>query len=62
MKFLAVITIVLTVPTIVTSAFGMNFDVIPLGHHPFGFWIICGISLVLAILAGFLIGRYRKLN
>lgn len=60
MKFLAVVTIVLTIPTIVTSAFGMNFEVIPLYHHPYGFWIIVGISLVFAILAGILIGKYQK--
>ncbi len=62
MKFLAVITIVLTIPTIVTGAFGMNFDRIPLAHHPYGFWIILGISLLLALVAGWLIGRYQKLK
>lgn len=62
MKFLAVITIVLTIPTIVTSAFGMNFEIIPLAHHPLGFWIIVGISIVLAAIAGILIGKYQKLK
>ena len=62
MKFLSVITIVLTIPTIVTSAFGMNFAIIPLAHHPYGFWIIVVISLVLALVAGLLIGKYQKLN
>lgn len=62
MKFLSVITIVLTIPTIVTSAFGMNVAGIPLANHPMGFWIIVVISLVLALIAGVLIGKYQKFN
>ena len=59
MKFLSVITIVLTVPTIVTSAFGMNVGGIPLSTHPWGFWIICGISLIFTFLAGIIIGKNK---
>lgn len=40
MKFLATVTIVLSIPTMIASFFGMNFDNIPLGNHPFGFYII----------------------
>ena len=60
MKFLSVITIVLTVPTIVTSAFGMNVGGIPLSSHPMGFWIICGVSLILTLAAGIIIGKNKN--
>ncbi|MDO5293193.1 MAG: magnesium transporter CorA family protein [bacterium] len=40
MKFLATVTIVLSIPTMVASFYGMNFDNIPLGHNPFGFYIV----------------------
>ncbi|MDO5146757.1 MAG: magnesium transporter CorA family protein [Eubacteriales bacterium] len=60
MKFLSVITIVLTVPTIITSAFGMNVGGIPFETHPWGFWIICGICLALTLLVGVFIGRNKN--
>ena len=37
MKLLAAVTIILTVPTIVSSLWGMNVPV-PFEHNPFGFW------------------------
>ena len=49
MKLLATITIVLSIPTMIASFFGMNFDNIPFGHHPQGFIII---SLITCALTG----------
>ena len=46
MKLLATLTIVLSIPTMIASFYGMNFDNIPLGHNPFGFIITILISLV----------------
>ncbi len=56
MKFLATITIVLSIPTMIASFFGMNFRDIPLGNYEHGFlvvfvvtWVITGIvALILA--------------
>lgn len=59
MKFLSVITIVLTVPTIMTGAFGMNVGGIPCGDNPYGFWIISGVCVVITLLVGFILGRNR---
>lgn len=47
MKFLASITIVLSIPTIVASLFGMNVS-IPFAGNPLGFWLIFGISLLIS--------------
>lgn len=57
MKFLTSITIVMAVPTMVSSFFGMNVPM-PLSHTPNAFFILMIISLMLSsALAGFL---YRK--
>ena len=57
MKFLASITIVLALPTLVASIYGMNLS-LPLGGHPQAFWIIMGLSVVLA--AGVVVVFYRQ--
>ena len=49
MKFLASVTIVLSIPTIVASFYGMNVD-LPLDEHPFAFFITLGIALVSALM------------
>lgn len=52
MKLLATITIVLSIPTMIASFFGMNFDNIPLGHNPLGFLIITlGTCMVTGLVA-----------
>lgn len=54
MKFLATVTIVLSIPTMIASFYGMNFDNIPLGHSPYGFYIITvGALIVTALIAYF---------
>ena len=50
MKLLATITIVLMLPTLVTSTLGMNVP-LPFGDSPYAFWITIGVSLVLAVVA-----------
>ena len=59
MKFLSVITIVLTVPTIVTSALGMNVRGIPFANNSYGFWIVVGISLLMTLAAGAIIAKNK---
>ena len=50
MKFLASITIVLSLPTLIASIWGMNVP-LPFATNPYGFVIVCGISILLSILA-----------
>ena len=50
MKFLAAVTIVISLPTLVTSAWGMNLDV-PWESNPWGFAIVMGIALAITISA-----------
>ena len=58
MKLLAAVTIILTVPTIVSSLWGMNVPV-PFEHNPFGFWIALGIA-GLATFGAFVLARHKK--
>lgn len=48
MKFLAAITIVLSLPTMLASFWGMNFANMPFSNNLYGFWIIVGISVIVA--------------
>ena len=52
MKFLTSIAIIFAIPTMFASFWGMNVDVpFAAGTNPFGFWIVCVISLIAAIFA-----------
>ncbi len=52
MKFLAVVTIVLSVPTMIFSAYGMNVntDGMPFANQPYGFALILLISILLSVI------------
>ena len=48
-KRLTAISIILAVITIITGIYGMNFRYIPLAEHPWGFWIINGLLVILYV-------------
>jgi magnesium transporter len=50
LKMLAALTVVLTIPTIIGSFFGMNVA-IPLSSKPQAFWVILASSIILSLLA-----------
>ncbi|HEU5121351.1 MAG TPA: magnesium transporter CorA family protein [Candidatus Saccharimonadales bacterium] len=47
-RLLTVITLALTIPTMMAGLFGMNVAV-PGGDYPYTFWVVLGISAVLAL-------------
>jgi magnesium transporter len=53
MKALAAITIIMSLPTIVSSFYGMNVD-LPFQAHPLAFWFTVAISVTLISLAVFI--------
>lgn len=59
MKFLATITIVMAIPTMVFSAYGMNLnmDGIPFSRAPQGFLIVILISLVLSLIVALICSK-----
>ena len=56
MKFLTSITIILAIPTLVASIWGMNVPV-PLAHSAHGFLILVIVSLILTIFGGYILGK-----
>ncbi len=62
MRFLSIITVVLTVPTIITGAIGMNLRGIPFAEHEQGFWLMMLCILIATIAAGIYIGRSKRLK
>ncbi len=59
MKVLTLITIIMTIPTIIASLWGMNVAV-PFGSHPLGFWIVVGICVCLSGITA-IIMRNKKM-
>jgi len=59
MKILTSFTVVLAIPTIFASLWGMNVGV-PFQQNPFGFWIVLGIA-ILASIAVFFILWHKKM-
>lgn len=60
MKFLAAITIVLSIPTMIASFYGMNFDFLPGARSPLGFYMTVVAALILTIIV-VLIFKKKKL-
>jgi magnesium transporter len=56
MKFLASITIILSLPTMIASFYGMNVN-LPLERHTLAFPMILAVSLLLSIAVAFLFSR-----
>lgn len=57
MKLLTALTIIITIPTLIASFFGMN-TILPLANNKFGFWIIVGVSALCSGLAALFM--YKK--
>ena len=59
MKVLTSLTAVLSIPTIVASLWGMNVGGIPFAGNPFGFWLVLGVAVILAVIAFFFMYKKR---
>jgi magnesium transporter len=49
MKRLTSVTIVLMVPTLIASFYGMNVEHLPYAHHPYSFVIVFSISILISV-------------
>lgn len=50
MKYLTSITIVMSIPTIISGLYGMNVDGIPFAHHISSFGVVCVFTLIVSII------------
>jgi len=58
MKILTLITIILMIPTLTASIYGMNIE-LPFQHSPHAFFIVTGISFTLSLLSVLIFIRNR---
>ncbi len=56
MKFLTAITIILSIPTIISSYYGMNVR-LPLQQNPQAFWIIIFLSIIISTILAWFFAR-----
>ena len=61
MKVLTTITIILSIPTIIGSFWGMNV-MVPFSENPFGFYIVIGLSLIIALITFLVFKKRNMLN
>ncbi|MDO4273177.1 MAG: magnesium transporter CorA family protein [Eubacteriales bacterium] len=61
MKVLAIITIVMSIPTIIFSAYGMNVNTagMPFAGSPWGFLIIILISMAVSVVAALILSKKK---
>ncbi|MDD3338805.1 MAG: magnesium transporter CorA family protein [Lachnospiraceae bacterium] len=59
MKFLATVTIVMSIPTMIFSAYGMNVNAagMPFAGSPWGFALVIAISLVISIIVAIIFSK-----
>lgn len=60
MKVLTSLTLVLSIPTLIASIWGMNVAV-PFEHNAWGFWALLGVSLVASIISIIILSRRKML-
>ena len=60
MKFLAAATIIIAIPTLIASLWGMNVNV-PFAGSPLGFWAVLGIAGVAACVTIWLLWRKKMM-
>ena len=63
MKYLTSITLVTTIPTIISGIYGMNLDErwVPFATVPFGFEIVCGIIVIICVITLWILHKKKML-
>lgn len=61
MQFLTSVTLIFSIPTIVSGFFGMNVGGIPYGNDANGFWIVMLITTLICLLITFFMSRNKLL-
>ncbi|MEG1311209.1 MAG: magnesium transporter CorA family protein [Romboutsia sp.] len=61
MQFLTSVTLISTIPTLVSGLFGMNVGGMPYGNDPNGFWIVMLITTLLSLIVTLIMSRNKLL-
>ncbi len=59
MKFLTTVTIVMSIPTMIASFYGMNVNTsgMPFANQPYGFWIVLAFTAVLSAIVAWIFSK-----
>ena len=60
MKILTSITIIISIPTVIASLWGMNVAV-PFEDNPLGFWALIAVSVVASLISIIILSRRKML-
>jgi magnesium transporter len=58
MKFLTSVTIIIAIPTLLASLWGMNV-IVPFKDSAIGFWIVLGIALILSVVSAIFLWKKK---
>ena len=61
MQILTVITLIVSLPTLISGFFGMNVGGIPLANNANGFWLIAFISTIICVIITILMSKNKLL-
>ena len=61
MQFLTSVTLIFSIPTIISGMFGMNVGGIPYEHDPNGFWTVMLITTLISLVITFLMSKNKLL-
>ncbi len=61
MQFLTSVTLIFSIPTIISGFFGMNVDGIPYANDANGFWLVMLITTLICLLVTFFMSRNKLL-
>ena len=61
MQLLTVVTLILSIPTMISGYFGMNVENMPFSKDPNGFWIILFISAVICLILSIYLSKNKLL-
>lgn len=59
MKFLTSVTIVMAIPTMISSFYGMNVDVLPFAHNKYAFLIVLLMTIIISAISVFLLAKRK---
>lgn len=62
MKFLAIVTIVMSIPTMIFSAYGMNVAIkgMPFANSQYGFLIVIAFALIISLIVAIIFSKKKK--
>ena len=62
MQLLTVVTLILSIPTMISGYFGMNVEGLPFSTDPNGFWIILFITAIICLILSILLSKNQKMK